>query len=86
MVRLLSNNPLFASTVTVLADGNVLNFGGSWSGARGGKNAEIFDMKTRKWTIKNGITPTGSVLTSDPKGVYRSDNHFWMFTAPNKKV
>jgi galactose oxidase len=54
--------------------------GGSWSGGRGGKNGELLVGGT--WTNLTGVLAT-SILTADPKGVYRADNHGWFFSWSN---
>lgn len=71
-------------TNVTLADGSVLTLGGSWSGLLGGKNAE-------RWTSANGWTAIPNLLIApltgpDPAGVWRGDNHLWLFTAANGKV
>ncbi|KAM6506997.1 hypothetical protein FALCPG4_018390 [Fusarium falciforme] len=60
------------------SDGRVFTIGGSWSGARGGKNGEIYNPDLKSWTLLPGalIKP---MLTADKEGVYRSDNHGWLF-------
>lgn len=72
--------------MTVLQDGNVLTIGESFSGGRGNKSGEIFDVRTRTWRRMDGIVSGGSMLTNDARGIYRADNHMWLFTAPNGKV
>ena len=72
-------------TTTVLADGNVLAMGGSWSGAIADKPAELFDYKQNRWYLKRLLVAGGSFLTSnDARGI--KDNHMWLFTAPNGLV
>ncbi|KAH7132773.1 galactose oxidase precursor [Dactylonectria macrodidyma] len=60
------------------SDGRVFTIGGSWSGARGGKNGEIYDPKARTWTLlpKAIVAP---MLTKDKEGIYKADNHAWLF-------
>lgn len=72
--------------MTVLADGNILSLGGSWSGGRGNKHGEIYDVEKDIWIQLGGVLSTGSLLTFDRKGAYRSDNHLWLFTAPSGLV
>ena len=71
-------------STTTLPDGSVLAVGGSWSGQRGNKFSEVFDYATERWILKAGIVPRGSLLTDDIP--FRSDNHMWLFTAPNGLV
>ncbi|KAI1357064.1 hypothetical protein F5Y01DRAFT_321375 [Xylaria sp. FL0043] len=67
----------YQSSVTV-ADGRVFTIGGSWSGGRGGKNGEIYSPATNKWTSLPGAV-VAPMLTADAQGVYRADNHAWLF-------
>ena len=69
---------------TILRDGSVLTLGGSWAGASGGKHAEIW-MPSTGWNLLSGVQ-VDSMLTSDPVGVYRSDNHMWLIPAGNGRV
>lgn len=69
---------------TVLQDGSVLTLGGSWSGGQGGKNAEVY-TPAGGWTRLAGV-PVDPAVAPDPAGVYRGDNHMWLFAAPNGKV
>ncbi|AKJ27595.1 RICIN domain-containing protein [Caldimonas brevitalea] len=69
---------------TLLGNGSVLTVGGSWSGVRGGKDGEL-------WTAEGGWRPLPGVkaepmLGPDPGGIYRSDNHFWLFTMAGGRV
>lgn len=69
---------------TLLADGSVLTLGGSWSGPQGGKHAEVW-TEAGGWRRLSGV-PVDSALAMDPQGVYRGDNHMWLFPAPNGQV
>jgi YVTN family beta-propeller protein len=69
---------------TLLADGSVLTFGGSWSGAKGGKHAELW-TQAGGWRRLTGV-PVDSALAMDPQGVYRGDNHMWLIPSPNGQV
>jgi len=69
---------------TVLTNGSVLTFGGSWSGGEGGKTAEIW-TEGSGWTVLSGV-PETTIIGPDPQGVYRGDNHLWLFSAPNGEV
>lgn len=71
---------------TVLPDGSVFLLGGSFSGGRGGKIGEVYDINTGDWSTRTGITATGSIITTDYNGIYRQDNHMWLFVAPNGLV
>jgi hypothetical protein len=68
---------------TLLSNGNVLTLGGSWSGGEGGKTGEIYSASG--WTLSSGI-PETNVVGPDPEGIYRGDNHLWMFADSNGYV
>ena len=77
--------------MTGLADGSVFTLGGSWNiepyavqwSPVGDRYGEIWDINTNQWILKKGINAKGSINTGDAKGLLRSDNHMWLFTAPN---
>jgi galactose oxidase len=52
----------------------------------GNKNGEVWDVTTGLWTNRAGIRDSKSLRTADKRGFYRSDNHYWLFTAPNGNV
>ncbi|KAH7124213.1 hypothetical protein EDB81DRAFT_912197 [Dactylonectria macrodidyma] len=65
-------------TSTILSNGKVFTIGGAYSGRREGKNGEVFDPKSNKWTM----LPDADVkpmLTTDREGIWREDNHAWLF-------
>jgi galactose oxidase len=65
-------------TSTILSNGKVFTIGGAYSGPRKGKNGEIYDPKTEQWTYlpDADVTP---ILTTDHEGIWREDNHAWLF-------
>ena len=67
----------YQSSVT-LSDGRTFTIGGSWSGGQGGKNGEIYDPTSNTWSLLSGC-PVAPMLTADAQGVYRQDNHAWLF-------
>lgn len=69
---------------TTLANGSVLTLGGSWSGGEGGKIGEVWTA-SGGWTRKTGI-PAGPFTGPDPGGVFRGDNHLWLFPHTNGRV
>jgi galactose oxidase len=69
---------------TVLSNGAVLTLGGSWSGGVGGKTGEVWTPNTG-WTLMPGI-PETNVIGPDPQGIYRGDNHLWLFAVGNGAV
>jgi len=94
------NIPRGYHSTTVLPDGSVFAFGGSWNdgkritflfitineGGKGKKDGEVFNVHTGLWENRAGIKSGGSFLTHDDQGLYRSDNHYWLFTAPDGRV
>ncbi|MDQ0922355.1 galactose oxidase [Pseudarthrobacter sp. W1I19] len=73
----------YQSNVTI-STGEVFSIGGSWSGGVGNKNGEVWS-RSRGWrTLAN--VPVTNILTDDPDGGYRSDNHPWLFAAPGGRV
>ncbi|CAI6334272.1 unnamed protein product [Periconia digitata] len=65
-------------TSTILSNGKVFTIGGAYSGPREGKNGEIYDPATEEWTAlpKADVKP---MLTVDHEGIWREDNHAWLF-------
>lgn len=72
-------------SMTPLSDGSVFTLGGSWSGGVGLKQGEIWDPHNRNWTIFPKITTDG-LVTDDEMGLYRSDNHLWLFQSPDGRI
>ncbi|AIO69482.1 RICIN domain-containing protein [Burkholderia oklahomensis] len=69
---------------TLLSNGSVLTLGGSWSGGQGGKSAEVW-TNGGAWTVLPGV-PETNVVGPDPQGIYRGDNHLWLFAQGNGAV
>ncbi|KPM30435.1 Galactose oxidase-related protein [Croceitalea dokdonensis DOKDO 023] len=75
-----------------LANGAALTFGGSWSGGLGPNGEKVAEYWTPEngWTILPGIRSDILWNQNDARlenrGVYRLDNHAWLWTAPNGKV
>ena len=67
-----------------LSNGDVLTLGGSWSGAAGDKNGEVWNQ-TRGWSLRSGI-PIAPFIGADPRGAFRGDNHLWLFAGANGSV
>ncbi|HEU5473253.1 MAG TPA: discoidin domain-containing protein [Actinophytocola sp.] len=78
------NIPRGYQSMVTLSDGRVFTIGGSWSGGRGGKHGEVWSAATG-WQRLTGA-PVDPLLTADPAGVYRADNHIWLFAAPGGRV
>ncbi|RSL87008.1 Galactose oxidase [Fusarium floridanum] len=60
------------------SNGKVFTIGGSWGGDRAFKPGEIFDPSSRKWTLLSNAK-VEPMLTADAQGIFRSDNHAWLF-------
>jgi galactose oxidase len=65
-------------TSATLSDGRVFTIGGAYSGPRQGKNGEVYDPKSNKWTMLPGAD-VKPMLTVDREGIWREDNHAWLF-------
>ncbi|OAG07066.1 galactose oxidase [Paraphaeosphaeria sporulosa] len=65
-------------TSTILSNGKVFTIGGAYSGPREAKNGEIYDPKIQAWTYLPG-TEAKPILTKDHEGIWREDNHAWLF-------
>lgn len=68
-----------------LSDGRIFTIGGSYSGGRGGKNGEVYDADTNEWTYLPDAT-VEDMLTADEGGIWRQDNHGWLFGWKNGTV
>ncbi|KAL8851636.1 MAG: hypothetical protein Q9221_003473 [Calogaya cf. arnoldii] len=79
------NLPRGYNSQATLSNGGIFTIGGSWSGARGGKNGEYYDPVANTWTLRPGC-PVAPILTNDNEGIYRSDNHAWLFARQNNSV
>ncbi|MGY2745362.1 hypothetical protein ACVWZ8_002479 [Arthrobacter sp. UYCu723] len=73
----------YQSNVTT-STGEVFTIGGSWSGGIGNKNGEVWSAAGGWRTLPNVLVD--NILTDDPRGGYRSDNHAWLFAAPGGRV
>ncbi|WP_144108536.1 RICIN domain-containing protein [Paraburkholderia sp. BCC1886] len=67
-----------------LSNGSVFTVGGSWNGGEGGKNGETWDPATG-WRLNSAIL-ADYILTQDAGGIFRQDNHAWMFAVANGRV
>jgi galactose oxidase len=83
----LMNIPRAYNADTLLSTGQVLTLGGSWYDSAGDKNGELFTPSgtTGSWQELPGVLAT-NILTADPAGVYRADNHAWLFAQPGGMV
>jgi galactose oxidase len=78
------NVPRGYNADTVTDNGKVFTIGGSWSGGQGGKRGEVWTSSTG-WSQLSGV-PAGPMTGPDPQGVYRGDNHAWLFGTGSGKV
>ena len=73
------NIPRGYQAQATLSNGNIFTIGGSWSGGNTvPKNGEVYNPFTNTWTLLGGA-PVAPILTADQQGVYRADNHAWLF-------
>ncbi|KAL9107328.1 MAG: hypothetical protein Q9227_007780 [Pyrenula ochraceoflavens] len=79
------NIPRGYQSSTTVSDGRIFTIGGSWSGGYGGKNGEIFNPSTNSWSLLSGCT-VAPMLTADAQGIFRQDNHAWLFAWKNGYV
>lgn len=68
----------------VLSTGSVFTLGGSWSGGHGNKTGELW-TSGGGWRLLSGV-PATSIAGPDPQGVFRGDNHLWLFAGANGQV
>ncbi len=69
---------------TLLSNGSVYTMGGSWSGGEAYKDGEVW-TSGKGWSILSN-TPDDNAVGPDPQGIYRGDNHMWMFAQSNGMV
>jgi galactose oxidase len=83
----LMNIPRAYEGDTTLSTGQVLTLGGSWYDSAGNKNGEIFTASgaSGSWRNLPGVLAS-KILTADPAGVYRADNHPWLIAQPGGTV
>ena len=75
---------------TTMSDGSVFTVGGSWLDRLGGKYGEVWSAGTETWRTLAGVPadmPDATNVSNPPlagpdaAGVYRGDNHMWLFGA-----
>lgn len=67
----------YQSSVT-LSDNRIFTIGGAYSGPRRGKDGEVYNPATNAWTALPGAR-VAPMLTTDAEGIWREDNHAWLF-------
>ena len=65
-------------TSVTLSDNRVFTIGGAYSGPRKGKDGEVYDPRSNSWKALPGAK-SGPMLTTDNEGIWREDNHGWLF-------
>ncbi len=78
------NIPRGYQSNVLTADSQVLTLGGSWSGPLGGKLGELWN-EAEGWRRLPGVT-IEPMLGPDPGGIYRADNHLWLFATGDNRV
>jgi galactose oxidase len=73
----LLNIPRGYQSSLTLSDGRVFVLGGSWNGGTYSRNGEVWEPVTG-WRLLPGA-PVAPILTHDAQGVFRADNHAWLF-------
>lgn len=72
-------------TSVTLSDNRVFIIGDAYSGPRQGKDGEVFDPKSNTWKALP-CAKNGPLLTTDAEGIWREDNHGWLFAWKNGSV
>lgn len=65
-------------TSTTLSDGRVFTIGGAFSGPYQAKSGEVYDPIANTWTALPGAD-VAPMMTTDDEGLWREDNHAWLF-------
>jgi galactose oxidase len=68
-----------------LSDGRVFTIGGAYSGPRKGKDGEVYCPKANAWKALPGAKAS-ALLTTDREGIWREDNHAWLFSWKNQSI
>lgn len=74
----------YQSSVT-LSNNRIFTIGGAYSGPLRSKDGELFDSATSTWTALPGAK-VAPMLTTDAEGIWREDNHAWLFAWKNGSV
>jgi len=67
----------YQASVT-LSDNRVFTIGGAYSGPRRAKDGEVYNPSTNTWTALPNAK-VAPMLTVDHEGIWREDNHAWLF-------
>lgn len=74
----------YQSSVTT-SKNQIFTIGGAFTGPRQGKDGELYDTTSNTWTPLPGAK-VGPMMTVDREGVWREDNHAWLFGWRNGSV
>jgi galactose oxidase len=77
------NIPRGYQGTALLSNGSVFTLGGSWSGGEGGKHGEVWTDGS--WRRLTGVRAE-PITAPDPAGVFRGDNHLWLFAASGGRL
>ncbi|MGF6969723.1 galactose oxidase [Paraburkholderia sp. WC7.3g] len=80
----LMNIPRAYHGSVTLSNGNAFLVGGSWNGGEGGKTAETWTPSTG-WHVNSAIL-ADYIVTNDAGGIFRADNHAWLFAVADGRV
>ena len=67
-----------------LSNGDAFTIGGSWSGGNGDKVGEVWSTNSGWRKLPN--FNADPIIAPDPEGVYRGDNHAWLFAVGGGRV
>ncbi|KAG7111719.1 Galactose oxidase like protein [Verticillium longisporum] len=72
-------------TSAIMSNGRVFTIGGAYAGSREAKNGEVFNPDNQEWTYLPGAD-VKPMMTTDHEGVWREDNHAWLFGWKNESI
>ncbi|KAG7143032.1 Galactose oxidase like protein [Verticillium longisporum] len=72
-------------TSAIMSNGHVFTIGGAYAGSREAKNGEVFNPDNQEWTYLPGAD-VKPMMTIDHEGVWREDNHAWLFGWKNESI
>ncbi|MEU1406679.1 discoidin domain-containing protein [Streptomyces sp. NPDC005728] len=72
--------------MTLLPNGDAFVIGGSWGRDNAAnKGGEVWSAATGTWRTLPGV-PVTPILTADPAGPFRADNHAWLYATSDGRV
>ncbi|KAJ8111269.1 hypothetical protein OPT61_g6097 [Boeremia exigua] len=72
-------------TSVTLSDNRIFTIGGAYSGPRQGKDGEVYSPVSNSWQALPGAK-VAPMLTTDREGIWREDNHAWLFAWKNASI